>query len=181
MSEQEILSNLKTNPDKAMEALFAQYYAFLCQVSYRMLYRREDAEDVVQELFAEIWRKRENINITSSLKSYLHRTTINRTLNFLRKKQLERGDDSLLVQIPSDGGQNVQNILDAEDLQELINQTIADLPEKCRLVFVLIRYENLSYKEVAQTLEISIKTVENQMSRALKALRQTIADRAKKS
>lgn len=180
MTEQEILKALKLDPDKAMAALFDQYYGFLCQVAYRMLSRPEDAEDVVQELFAEIWRKREHLNITSSLKSYLHRTTINRTLNFLRKKQLARGDDEMMTQIPADEGQNVQVGMEAEELQQLINDSIANLPPKCQLVFVLIRYENLSYKEVAQTLEISVKTVENQMSRALKILRAAIAEGAKK-
>jgi RNA polymerase sigma-70 factor (ECF subfamily) len=131
------------------------------------------ARDLAQDVFFEIWKKRETIQITSSLKSYLRRAVVNRSLNAIKAKRLDYNAPEKLPEKPH-SYENAQEILEAQDLENLIHQTIDSLPEKCRMVFVLCRIEGFSHKEVSGKLGISPKTIENQMTKALKILRNVV-------
>ncbi|MBK7872326.1 MAG: RNA polymerase sigma-70 factor [Saprospiraceae bacterium] len=128
------------------------------------------AEDIGQEVFFEIWRRKDQLVINTSLKAYLRRSAVNRTLNYLRDRKIKWEDDQELPMLEDDTPSTTQ-LLEAEELQEHIDNAIDQLPEKCRIVFMLSRQEDLSYQEIADHLNISIKTVENQISKALKHLR----------
>lgn len=169
-TDKEILQLLPVNGDKAMELLFKKYYTFLCRVLIRVIPDENTAEDLAQDVFLDVWRKRDTINISISLKAYLRRAARNKALNYIRDRKIRFEDDENQPEIESNAV-SANHLLEAEELQQLINRSIDQLPERCRLVFTLSRYEDMTYQEIADELTISIKTVENQISKALKLLR----------
>ncbi|NUO00198.1 MAG: RNA polymerase sigma-70 factor [Saprospiraceae bacterium] len=160
----------RQDSEKAIEVLFQLHYTYLCQAAIRIVADPRLAEDLTQEVFFELWRKKEAIEFAISVRAYLRRAVVNKALNYIRDRKKITDDEEKLLQVES-REPSVTQQLDAEALQELIDQAIDELPEKCRLVFVLSRFEEMSYQEIADHLEISIKTVENQIVKALKHLR----------
>ena len=154
--------------------MFDRYYPYVLVSVMKICGDRNLAKDVAQEVFFEVWKKREIIQVKGALKSYLRRAGVNRMLNQLKARRLQYEDP---VDLPEPAQQNhsAQQHLEAEDLRKVIQTAIDGLPERCRLVFTLKRIEGLSQKEIAEKMEISTKTVENQMVRALKVLRAAAA------
>lgn len=176
MTDQEILKLLERDRDRGVEQLFRQYYKLVYRTVLRILANRTAAEDVAQEVFLELWRKRERITVSSSLPAYLRRAARNRALNYIRDQKLKFDDrDEGIIELPS-GATTVNQKLAAEELQQRIDTAIEALPERCRIVFALSRFEDMSYREIAEELDISIKTVENQISKALRLLRSALGD-----
>jgi len=151
------------------EALFKQYYKSLCIFATRIIHDDDAAEDIVHEVFVRLWEKRETIDTQLSIKSYLFTSVHNRCLNYIRdnKKFTQRDDYFVHASIPDVETKAVEE----SELQAKIMIAIEKLPEKCREVFELCKLQEMKYAEVAQQLGISIKTVENQMGKALKMLR----------
>lgn len=178
-TDQELLKLLETDRDKAIELLFRQYYSLVTYAVYRVLPDRAVAEDLAQEVFFDLWRKREKLNITSSLKAYLRRAAVNRTLNYIRDKKMNFEDEEKMPELRSNATTIFQK-LEVEELQERINEAVDSLPERCRAVFSLSRFEEMSYKEIAEKLDISVKTVENQISKALSIMRTALGPFMKK-
>ena len=141
----------------------------MCRSAIRITKDRTLAEDIVQEVFYELFKKREQLKIVSLL-GYLKRAVYNRSINKVKGRKDHVDADEMAYEL-TDNLNNSQDDMEYDELETFINGVIDSLPEKCRLVFVLNRFEQLSYKEVAAKLEISVKTVENQMSKALKILR----------
>lgn len=170
----ELVSLLSQDAEKALKQMYDQYYTYLCYAVYNVLPDRNVSEDIVQEVFFEIWKKRETLNITSSLRAYLKRAAINRTLNYIRDRKIkfEEEDKALAV---ADTRVEVTKEMEADELKVKIAEAMNELPEKCRIVFGMSRYEEMSYKEIAEKLDISVKTVENQISKALKMMRLSLA------
>ncbi len=173
-SDQLFFELLTRNEEQAFEWLFRNYFKDLCFVVYRVLPDQHVAQDLTQDVFFDLWRKRGQLQITSSLGAYLRRAAINRTLNYIRDNRLAPSEEPTadLELNVSDVTQELAGI----DLQEQIDRAIDQLPEKCRMVFVLSRYDELSYKEIADQLGIAEKTVENQVVKALKRLRIALKD-----
>ena len=175
-TDQDIIKLLKDplQAEQAAELLFRKYYSDVCYAVYRVIPDAAISEDVAQDVFMEIWKKRETIDINISVKAYLKRAGVNKALNKIRAKKMNfEGDDSfemINLSIP-DEGDKVELI----DLQDIIDKAIDSLPEKCRIVFSLSRFEELSYKEIASKLDISVKTVENQIGKALKILKSAVS------
>lgn len=174
--EKEIKDLLKSDPESAFRVLFETYFSYLCTVVYRMIPDKSLAEDLVQDVFYDMWRKKDKLMINTSYKAYLRRASINRTLNHIRDKKIKFEEESEAESLKSHEIDIVQK-LNVDDLQNRINEAIGTLPDRCRIIFSLSRYEELSYKEIAENLGISVKTVENQMSKALRILRKHIAKR----
>ncbi len=173
-SDRDIIELLRKDSEEAMSYLFRQQYAVLCRGAYRILGDANTAEDLVQEVFFELWRRRGELDIRTSLAAYLRRSVVNRSLNHLRNQRLplagtEDWPPAGLVAPP------LVPSLEVLELEEAVRRAIDQLPERCRLVFVLSRFEELSHKEIAERLDISPKTVENQMTRALRLLREMLA------
>ena len=173
-TDQQVIDLLQTDSGKAIELLFRMHYAFLCKIVIRIIPDPVFVEDLVQDVFYELWKKRGNIVITTSIRAYLKRAAINKTLNHIRSQKMKFDDEAPQHDLKSKQISS-QIKLEADELQEVINQAISELPERCRIVFSLSRFEELSYQEIANSLEISIKTVENQISKALKILREKLA------
>ncbi|MBK8625223.1 MAG: RNA polymerase sigma-70 factor [Saprospiraceae bacterium] len=153
--------------------MYNNYYGMLCNQVFLIVKDRYIAEDIVQDVFSDIWKKRENLNIHQSFTAYLKKTCRNRTLNYIRDNNIKWEDDSAMDEI-LDTGLSSDDILSLEQLNLIIQDEIAQLPEKCGIIFSLSRFEDMSYNEIAKSLNISVKTVENQISKALRILREKI-------
>ncbi len=173
-SDEQILALLSSNEAAAIEFVFRKYYRFLCKSVYKIIPDEHITEDLSQEVFYELWKKRNTIKINTSLKAYLKRAALNKALNYIRDQKIDLRNAPPKESLVSANATTIQQ-LTANELQKEIDQAIDRLPEKCRLVFVLSRFEKMSYQQIADQLDISIKTVENQISKALKSLRVALA------
>lgn len=170
---QNIIDRLKVNPEQTLKWMYDNYYSYVCSVVYRMINDASKAEDIAQDVFFEIWKKREQIELNIGLKPYIRRAAVNKTLNFIRAKKMVFEEEESALEI-SNETHGAPEQMEADEMQQNINKAIDRLPEKCRAVFALSRFEELSYQEIADKLQISKKTVENQISKALKLLRLAI-------
>jgi RNA polymerase sigma-70 factor (ECF subfamily) len=170
----EISTKESFSDPESFERIFRTYYAQLCRSVYRIVQDKDVSEDIVQEVFMKIWTKREELSINLTVKSYLFAAAYNSSFNYLKQqKKFSDSEEETWVNIA--GSERADQSLYTSELDVHINQAINSLPPACRSVFVLSRYEELSYKEIAETLQISVKTVENQMIKALKVLRERLA------
>ncbi len=170
------LQALKKGNKSLFEDLYREYYVPLCYFCIKYVDSLEDAEEIVQDVFVRLWEKREEIEINTSLKSYLHKSVANSALNFIKKQKLSnkfKKDKELDSGVSFDDG--LKNMED-EELQKVLKAAILELPEKRREIFELSRFEDMKYNKIAEHLSISVKTVENQMSKALKYLRIVLKD-----
>ena len=173
LSDQQLLDLLSSDSEQAIDQIFRQYYTYLCREIYRIKPDARLAEDIAQEVFYELWKKRKRLNIQSSLRAYLKRAAVNKTLNHIRDSKIQLEEvEKAPPQKSKETGAIEQ--LQEEELRQLIAEAIEALPERCRIVFSLSRYENMSYQQIADELNVSVKTVENQISRALRQLREAI-------
>lgn len=159
----------------AFEQVFRTYYQPLCRYAAGLLSDRDAAEEVVQQLFCRIWEKRESLRAETSFKSYLFRSVHNAAMNELNHQKVKQAYMQQRANEPEQQEQ-AASTLHAKELEGRIQTAIGKLPEQCRLVFRLSRFEGLSYREIAEVLGISVKTVENQMGKALKIMRLQLAD-----
>lgn len=169
----ELLSSLRLSDDSALDELFRRYYRLVCDAVYRILNNAVTTEDIAQEVFLELWKKRTQLDVNTSIKAYLRRAGINKALNYIRDNQKNKWSNEEEVMSLS-SSQHIQENLEAKELDIYITNLINSLPEKRRIVFMLSRYEEMTYKEISIKLGISIKTVEHQMSMALKYLRSNL-------
>ncbi len=174
VNDADILGRLRAGMQDAVQSLFTAYYAQLVGVADGMLRDRAAAEDVVQEVMVELWRRRENIEVQTSLRAYLFRSVRNRALNHLRHLRVApRADLDAADQIPTPAADQG---LAAREIEAALREAVATLPTRCREVFELSRVQGLSYSEIADAMEISVKTVEAQMGKALRVLRVALAE-----
>ena len=160
--------------EASFEAAFREYYTPLYRVVYPILKSRDSAEDVVQDLFVRLWNKRDSIVISSSLKSYLYRAAINSAFDYLDKykKEVQMGGKPLKEELVSMN--ETEEYLSGKEAERRISEAMEKLPPACRTVFIMSREEDMTYQEIADSLQISIKTVENQIGKALKILREEL-------
>jgi RNA polymerase sigma-70 factor, ECF subfamily len=155
------------------DALFLAHYAGLCQLAYRMIGSRAVAEDLVQDLFLAVWARRGGADLTDPV-PYLYTAVRNRAISHLRRERWRMSTlATRALELWRNRPDDDRN--DAGDLASAIDRAIQELPQRRRQIFTLHREQHLSYAEIARTLDISIKTVETQMGRALKTLRTRLA------
>ena len=160
--------------DKALfEQLFRTHFVQLCNFAVQYVTDVEIAKDITQNVFINLWEKREKIDSQKSIQSYLFTSVRNRCFNYIRDNKKYH---SQILDIDSI---DIENDIDIEDfgykeLEEKIKSILAQLPEKCKKVFEMSRFENKKYKEIAEEMDISVKTVEAHMSKALKSLRKEL-------
>ncbi|MBH8558894.1 RNA polymerase sigma-70 factor [Hymenobacter negativus] len=167
-SELDCLRRLNQGDERAFDALFRHYSALVYRFSYGYLKSRTDAEEIVQECFLKIWEKREQLRDDVPLKAYLFTTAHNAILNQLRRQQQRNRFQTYTAGLAP--GQ-VGNEVEFSELESLYQAALEQLPPKRREIFILSRQQGLSYPEIAQQLNLSVKTVEAQMTQALKFLR----------
>jgi RNA polymerase sigma-70 factor (ECF subfamily) len=165
-------SDIRNGSEKAFNKAFELYYTSLCFFADHILRDFDLSRSVVQQVFVDMWVKREKLQVIS-LKAYLFQSARNAAFDVLKHKKAESKYLSMLDQ--SEKGQMTDWIENAE-LADQINKAIDKLPEKCRQIFILCRFEELKYAEIAEKLDISVKTVEMQVSIALKRLKAELSD-----
>ena len=175
MSDHEQLVALRSGDEAAFDAIFREFYARLVRMSEGMLGERAPAEEIAQDVMLELWRRREALIVETSLQAYLFRATRNRTLNYLRhEKVVNRGS---VYAAPEMAAQPVgDDELRDREIDAALKNAMATLPPRCRAVFELSRVQGLKYAEIAVALDISIKTVEAQMGKALRIIRERMAE-----
>lgn len=171
-SEQQLLSALRFGNEGALRQIFDRHYPLLLSDIYRLIPDESTCQDLAQELFVDLWNKRESLDIHTSLRAYLRRAAVNKALNHIkatRRMQWEDTDD--LGQLADTSSADSLQKEKQESLEDALHAAIGGLPEKCRVVFNLSRFEQLSHREIAEKLGISVKTIENQITKAMKMLR----------
>jgi RNA polymerase sigma-70 factor (ECF subfamily) len=176
IDENHIAKQIRAGDEAVFEMVFRQYYQVLCGHALRYLKDLDQSEEIVQELFFNIWRKRAQLMITGSIEGYLFRAVRNAAYNTLKHSKIRDAFKRSHIQQRSEVENHPGDTLVALELQVKIDACIEALPEERRRVFVMSRYEGLKYREIAEKLGISIKTVEAQMGKALKYLRHELAD-----
>ena len=161
-------------PDEKVEILFRKYYAGLCKSLYKILRDATLAEDIVQEVFLKVWEVRETLKMEDAIQSYLYRSCYNAALNFLKQQKKNTDLDNLEATITS--SDSAERHLNFQETEAEIQKAIDALPPKTKVVFTLSRFEELSYKEIAERLDISVKSVEKHMGIALQRLRENLKE-----
>lgn len=167
------LNLLKAGNQSAFKQLFDQNFLALCQHLYRIVPDNQLSEDIAQEVFIQFWNKRDSIQIHSSIIGFLKISGRNKLLNHLRIKNIKWDDLEPNLTIVSNES-NAHDNMEYVEFETKVHQIIDLLPPRCRTIFALSRFEELTYRQIADNLGISVKTVENQMSKALKFLRNQI-------
>ncbi|MCE7056075.1 RNA polymerase sigma-70 factor [Algoriphagus sp. AGSA1] len=165
--------------EEAFEAIFKTYFKPLHAYALAILRESENAEEIVQSVFLKLWEKRQTLEINTSLKAYLYRAVYHDSLNHInhqkvKRKHWEHAHYEITQGKPEQVGDQIKG--QENELYDRFQLALEKLPEKCRMVFNLSRFEELKYQEIAQRLDISIKTVEAHMGKALKALRVELAE-----
>jgi RNA polymerase sigma-70 factor, ECF subfamily len=174
--DQQVIETLKEGSETAFEMLFRTHYNALCRYAYSFLNDREEAEEVVQGSFITLWDKRAQIEIETSMKSYLYRMVRNACLNVIKHEKVKQQHVAHEMAFGEPVYEGPAQTVAASELEQRIFEAMKALPEQCRVVFQLSRFEELKYNEIAEQLNISVKTVENQMGKALKIMREQLKD-----
>lgn len=178
LKERILLDWLRKDKQNAFRELFDQYYSLLCAIAYHYVKDTSISQTLAEDALLSIWEKHEDITFTTSLKSYLMRSVRNKSIDYLRSSRLEQ----TFINIEEFG--NYSFISDEEvfekyllaELEEKIENAINTLPDESKSVFIMSRFEEKSYQEIADHLNISINTVKYHMKRALSLLRDELKD-----
>ena len=164
----------------AYRELFTRYYYLLCTYAMRVVAGREVAEEVVADVFVKLWKNRDQIEVHTSFEAYIYRAVRNQALDYLKLKLhrvYEREPlESIQWNLAYADHYSPADELVFNEFYDRVEGHISDLPRQCQLIFRLSREEGLRYREIADQLKISIKTVETQMGRALKVLRERVPE-----
>ena len=173
---EQLTTTLKAGNLTAFEMLFRTYYQPLCNYAFTFVQDRDEAEEIVQSTFLNIWEKRENLSIHTGVKPYLYAMVRNACLNVLKHEKIKQQHATMEMAIAERSIESVARTVIASELEAKIHDAMDHLPEQCRLIFKLSRFEDLKYAEIAEQLKISIKTVENQIGKALRIMRDQLRD-----
>lgn len=169
--ENRILKKIRKGDVKEFESLFHQYYPGMCSYAESLVKQSGVAEEIVQDVFYNVWKNRSDLRIYASWQSYLFRSVFNNSMMHLRKHKREQPLDENWAESNLESGELLSEEMDAREMNAAMIYTLEGLPGRTQEIFRLSRFEGLKYNEIASELSISVKTVEANLSRALKALR----------
>lgn len=169
-TEAELIANVKAGMTSAFDTLFGMYSHKIYYFAFSILKSKEDSEDVVQHTFFKVWEKRESLNNNLVFKSFLFTIAYNVSIDLLRVRIKDKGYKESISVIAS-SNYNLEERIEFGDLLDRVNQIVNDLPPRKREIYQLSRVHNLSYGEIAQKLNISVKTVENGIGYSLKYIK----------
>ena len=173
ITDQNLAESIKNSNQGVFELVFNYYYSGLVIYADQIIKNTEISEDIVQSVFLKLWETRETIEIRS-LRSYFMQCVKNRCIDHLRSQQVKQRFDDRIPD--ADHLVMEEDLWTKNELSELIERAIEDLPPRCRDIFCMSRYENLKIAEIAERLDLSKRTVETQISKALKILRIKLVD-----
>lgn len=174
----EVMNAIAQGDKKAFEQLFRDWYVRLCVYAESIVHDRDQAEDLVQSIFCMLWEKREKVDIRESVKSYLYRSVYNSALNTLKHERVRLAFFEFIRKHETEEENKAEAFFDKEEQSAVlkeIHRIIEDLPDQCREIFLLSRFSGKKSVEIAGELNISIRTVETQLYRAMKRLREELA------
>lgn len=173
--EQQIIQEIRSGNKQVYKHLFELYYPALSAFAFKYLKDIDSSREIVQDLFVNIYEKRESIEVKDSLKAYLFRSTRNKCLNALRQKKTKREYHELITR-------NMESVADLNDqimqveLENEIFRVVESLPPKCKDIFIMSRVSGRTNSQIADELEISIRTVETQISKTLREIRKQLGN-----
>ncbi|MCW3804781.1 RNA polymerase sigma-70 factor [Plebeiibacterium marinum] len=175
MTEKELLTRLSRGDESAFEQIFVAYYQPLVVFANKLVFDIDMARDLVQGVIVHFYEKREEIQIHTSLKAHLYQSVRNKCLNHLKREQTLRTHHSVLFQESKEAEGAFHDIMEETELENKIFQVINTLPGQCRKIFEMSRFQGKTNQEIADELSISKRTVETQISNALKKMRQKLS------
>ncbi len=170
-SDSELLDFLKSDDRHAFAEIHCRYWEVMYRHALKMLGEEDDAKDVVQELFANLWVKGKDIVLNTSLSGYLYISVRNKIINIIHQKTVRRDYLSSLASYAEETRNTILEQISEKEILKVVEKQIQNLPKKMRHIFELSRNQNLSHKEIASHLEISDKTVKKQIGYAIKIIR----------
>lgn len=176
IEEKELINRLKNGDQTAFELLFHFYYPGLVMYSSQFTADRAEAEEIVQDFFVRFWQKHQQLIPADSLKGYFFSSVKNSSLNFLKHKKIEEKYLQEMRELSNHHLVYEPDLYISSELQEKIKNGIDQLPEKCREIFIMSRLRGMKNEEIAIELDLSKRTVETQISNALKVLRIELKD-----
>lgn len=162
--------------DQAFEQLFKSHFKALHAYANVILKDDDDAEEIVQNMFLKFWEKRDLLNVQTSLKAYLYKCVYHDSLNFLKHQKIRTKYQDFASYAMDTQHLPASSKVEMTELEYNLSLALNELPEQCRTIFQMSRFEELKYREIAERLGLSIKTIENQMGKALRILRLELAD-----
>lgn len=169
-----LLHKIKKGDLNEFEKLFKLYYPLLCFYALKFVQDTDLAKEIVQDLFCKIWEDRERLNIHTSFKAYLYRSTYLNCLQYLRKRNSKKQYEEHVKN--KSANYHVNKEIEEKEIQIIIQETLLSLPDRCSIIFKMSRFDGFKYQEIADKLSISIKTVESNMGKALKEFRKNLKD-----
>jgi len=170
------LQLLNETGEQAFEQIFKSNFKNLHAYAYTIIKDDIMAEEIVQNVFCRLWEKKAKVEIRTSLGAYLYRSVYHESLNYLKHLKVRSAYNSYAQSQSRNTSDKAEKKLLMADLENKLNQALSELPEQCRTIFQMSRFEELKYQEIADRLGLSVKTIENQMGKALKLLRLKLVD-----
>ena len=181
MKDSELLEAIASQDSKAFRQLVDRHQNRIIGLAYKFTRNGQDAEDIAQEVFLNIWKKAKKYRGESQVSTWIYRITVNTSLNYLRKHKRDKDavSDEHLAGLPDSPASRPDTTFETETNKRIFYEALEKLPEKLRVPFVLNKIEGLSYKQVADTLKISLPNVESRIFRAKKNLQNILAEMLK--
>ncbi|NBC02944.1 MAG: RNA polymerase sigma-70 factor [Bacteroidetes bacterium] len=171
------IENIQSGDERAFEILFKKYYLPLTRFVWRYVSSKAIAEELIQELFTILWEKRDewDMDTEKSIRSYLYKSARNLALNHIKHHEIKDKYDSEWMEQKENPEINFRDEYREERIRKAIAQAIEELPPRGKMTYKLHRYDGLTYQEIADVMDVSVKTVESQMTRTLKTLRERLS------
>jgi RNA polymerase sigma-70 factor (ECF subfamily) len=176
LEDQAIVTLLAEKDETAFELVFKSHFKRLHAYAFTILRDETEAEDIVQQVFYKLWERQENLSVTGSVSAYLYRAVHNESLNYLKHQKVKTNHKLHVAYSMKNQAEHPAKKVLANELEKNIHAALGELPEQCRTIFQMSRFDELKYREIADKLGISVKTVENQMGKALRLLRLKLVD-----
>jgi len=174
--DEQIALRLSKRDEAAFEQVFKTHYKNLHAYAFTILKDEDEAEEMVQQVFFKLWERSEHLSFSGPIAAYLYRAVHNESLNFIKHQKVIAGHQLHGAYSMKNKSEQAQPRMIRNELENKFREALNELPEQCRTVFQLSRFEDMKYKEIADKLDISVKTVENHMGKALKLLRTKLVD-----
>lgn len=176
LAEHALIGQLSQQSEAAFEQVFKEYYKALHAYASSLLRDEANAEEMVQQVFFKLWDRAGNLQIAGSIAAYLYRAVHNECLNFLKHQKVKAKHQLHVAYRAREAERSSADVFADPDLQKKIQEAMDSLPEQCRTIFQMSRFEDLKYREIAERMQLSVKTVENQMGKALKIMRARLVE-----
>lgn len=177
LPEEDISNAIREGNAVAFQHVFDSCYEALCEYAFTLLRDAAEAEDTVQSIFMKLWEKRDSLEIRQSVRSYLFRAVYNQCMNQIQHRSV-RSRHRAFSQW--EGEASAEPDVFPDELNERVRLAVESLPPQCKRIFIMSRFDGFSYPEISSRLNISMNTVQNQICKALKSLRQELRDIATK-